>query len=48
MEDGEEKQSASAYPSEMLYVVESIVLNKCDSSAGAESSKPGLIPGISS
>ena len=44
MDDGEEKQTPG-YPAEMLYVVESIALNVCDSSGGADSARPILISG---
>ena len=45
-EDDKEKQAA-AYPSEMLYVVESIILNKCESLGSSDPSKPVLVPGKS-
>ena len=44
MEDGEEK-SSSGYPSEMLYVVESIALSRSESSGNGDSPKPVLVPG---
>ena len=46
-EDDKEKQTTAAYPSEMLYVVESIVLNKCESLGSSDPLKPVLVPGKS-
>ena len=46
-EDDKEKQTTASYPSEMLYVVESIVLNKCESLGSSDPLKPVLVPGKS-
>ena len=46
MDDGEEKQGPG-YPAEMLYVVESIALDVCDSSSVADSARPILHSGES-
>jgi hypothetical protein len=46
MEDDEDKQQqAPGYPTEMLYVVETIELTKSESSTSSEAFKLILIPG---
>lgn len=46
-EDDKEKPTTAAYPTEMLYVVESIILNKCESLGTSDPLKPVLVPGKS-